>query len=244
VWSVESQEVIQSFDRGENKVRAIALSPDGRRLVTIGTDSEYIWQSTQGEETCHLWDTATGDLLEELRFKTSSTESAAMRVDSNIIVTGSASGDIHVMDLTGKPLHLLSGHKHSVNELIFTEDGKTMISASTDQTIRIWDTGTWTTRKTLTAHARSVTSLALSPDGKILASASGQRSYPIAASHSPRIRIWNIETGEQLGYLDGHDSRTSGLAFSPDGHRLVSAHTNTTLLIWDASAITPVGNPP
>jgi WD40 repeat protein len=52
-------------------------------------------------------------------------------------------------------------------------DGKTAISASGDNTLKIWDTETGTEVRTLTGHTSSVTAVAIAPDGKTAISASG-----------------------------------------------------------------------
>jgi len=75
-----------------------------------------------------------------------------------------------------------------------------------------------------------LTALAISPDGRVLASGSG--------FEDPSIRIWDATTGRLLVRLDGHTAWVCRLAFSKDGHRLISAASDQTLRIWDTSAWT------
>jgi WD40 repeat protein len=136
---------------------------------------------------------------------------------------------------SGKELAMLPGHRSSVDSLAFSSDGKLLASGSTDQTIRVWDAQKWNYLRVLKGHKRSVTSVAFAPNVHILASGSGKRSYPLSPENSRQIRIWDVHTGEQIGALTGHDTNTSSIAFAPNGQRIVSAHDNTTLLIWDVS---------
>ncbi len=75
-------------------------------------------------------------------------------------------------------------------------------------------------------HTGSVKTVAVSPDGKLAASGSG---WP---SGDKTIRIWDIETGEQLHSLD-HGANVLSLAFSPDGQRVVACGSSPQLTLWD-----------
>ena len=119
--------------------------------------------------------------------------------------------------------------------MAFSGDGTLLASGSIDQTIRIWDRKNWKCLRILKGHQRAVTSVAFSPNGRILASGSGTDSYPLYPKHSQTIRIWDVHSGEQIGSLSGHHTNAKAVAFAPDGQRLVTAHDNTTLLIWDVS---------
>src|SRR5947209_2001536 len=78
-------------------------------------------------------------------------------------------------------------HDGPVSSLLFTPDGKTLISGSGDGLIRLWDPATGTERRRLAGHKRGLLSLgpslALSRDGKTLASGGG-------ADHT--IRLWDV----------------------------------------------------
>ena len=75
----------------------------------------------------------------------------------------------------------------------------------------------------------SVNTIAFSPDGKILASAgrniSGEQIY-----HT--IKLWNVDTGEEMLTLTGHINAVTSLAFSADGKFLVSGGEDNLIKIW------------
>ena len=52
------------------------------------------------------------------------------------------------------------------------------------------------------------------------------RDRPLIQTAIPKRRY-------QIGEFSGHNTNPAAVAFSPDGKRLVSAHDNTTLLVWD-----------
>lgn len=50
------------------------------------------------------------------------------------------------------------------------------------------------------------------------------------------VRVWNVQTGQQLERLKGHKDSVYSVAFSPDGKTLVSGSLDRTLRLWDVSA--------
>ncbi|QNP29234.1 nSTAND1 domain-containing NTPase [Cylindrospermopsis curvispora] len=102
-------------------------------------------------------------------------------------------------------------------------DGKTLVSASLDKTIKIWDMATGREKHTLTGHQSSVNSVTISPDGKTL----------VSASYDNTIKIWDMATGREKHTLTGHQSSVNSVTISPDGKTLVSASLDNTIKIWD-----------
>ncbi|MCA2938734.1 MAG: WD40 repeat domain-containing protein, partial [Microcystis sp. M113S1] len=68
-----------------------------------------------------------------------------------------------------------------------------------------------------------VSSVNFSPDGKTLVSGSDDNT----------IKLWNVETGQEIRTLKGHDSPVSSVNFSPDGKTLVSGSADKTIKLWN-----------
>jgi WD40 repeat protein len=68
--------------------------------------------------------------------------------------------------------------------------------------------------------------VAFSPDGKRLASTWGST-----------VKVWDAQTGQETLTLKGHPAGFSGVAFSPDGHRLAAGSYDGTVRIWDATPL-------
>ena len=74
----------------------------------------------------------------------------------------------------------LSGHSKSVLSACFAKDSNTLLSGSTDGTIRVWDSQTGELYAQLEDHQGPVTCVRLAPNGEILASGSADKT----------IRLW------------------------------------------------------
>jgi len=119
----------------------------------------------------------------------------------------------------------LGGHTESVSACAVSPDGTWVVSASSDETLKIWDAATGTERTTLTGHTKSVKACAVSPDGTWIVSASDDRT----------LKIWDAATGTERTTLTGHTREVNACAVSPDGTWIVSASSDETLKIWDAA---------
>ncbi|KNZ77573.1 hypothetical protein J132_05107 [Termitomyces sp. J132] len=109
----------------------------------------------------------------------------------------------------------------------FSPDGKSIVSGSNDQSVRVWDASSGAQlQKELNGHTGSVTSVAFSPDGKSIVSGSDDQS----------VRVWDASSGAQLQELNGNTGSVTSVAFSPDGKSIVSGSDDKSVRVWDASS--------
>jgi dipeptidyl aminopeptidase/acylaminoacyl peptidase len=99
------------------------------------------------------------------------------------------------------------------------------VTASRDNTARLWDAETGTEIAVSNAHEGPVFSAAFSPDGKRV----------VTASADSTARLWDAETGTEITVLKGHEALVNSAAFSPDGKRVVTASEDSTARISDVS---------
>jgi WD40 repeat protein len=102
-------------------------------------------------------------------------------------------------------------------------DGQRAVSASWDQTLKVWDLSSGRELRTLSGHSGEVTAVAVSPDG--------QRA--LSASWDQTLKVWELSSGRELRTLSGHMSSVNAVAVTPDGQRAVSASNDQTLKVWD-----------
>lgn len=138
-------------------------------------------------------------------------------------------GSIPVIDLTFSPnlKTFLHGHTDFTNAVAFSPDGSTLVSASDDKTLIVWDLATnQPIGFPLAGHIDQIWSVDFSPDGKTLASSARDRL----------IILWNATTGQRIGLpLVGHTDIVADVAFSPNGKLLASAGHDRTIRLWDVA---------
>ncbi|MBR6629903.1 MAG: WD40 repeat domain-containing protein, partial [Bacteroidaceae bacterium] len=128
--------------------------------------------------------------------------------------------------------HLVRAMKHdnNVSSAAFSPDGKYVVTASWDNTAKIWDAQTGKQVGETIKHDKDVRSAAFSPDGNYIVTASEKTA-----------KIWDAQTGKQVGEPIKHDNYVNSAAFSPDGKYVVTASWDNTAKIWDAQTIKQVG---
>src|SRR5437879_4273405 len=112
-----------------------------------------------------------------------------------------------------KPDHakaVLKGHEKEVYAVAFSSDGKLLVSAGADKTIRVWNLATGKEQAVLRGHAGEQLGLAISPDNKILASCGGE-------DREPELKLWDLATGKERASLEGHRKEVSCVTFAADG---------------------------
>lgn len=117
----------------------------------------------------------------------------------------------------------IPGHTSFINALAIGPDGKTLVSGSADQTIKVWDLATGKELRTLTGHTSFINTLAIGPDGKTLVSGSADQT----------IKVWDLATGKELRTLKGHTGFINALDISHDGQILASGSADQTIKVWD-----------
>lgn len=117
----------------------------------------------------------------------------------------------------------LVGHGDRILACAVTHDGRRVVSASADRTLKIWDLDSGRPLATLVGHASEVNACAVTPDSRRVVSASTDRT----------LKLWDVETGRPLATLTGHTDGVSACAVTPDGRRVISASWDGTLKTWD-----------
>jgi WD40 repeat protein len=115
------------------------------------------------------------------------------------------------------------GHLSKVSSAVYSNDGKRILSASWDNSIREWDTATGQCLRTLRGHTNLVSSALYSSDDKKILSASWDNT----------IKEWDADTGESLNTLTGHKSYVASAVYRFDGKKILSASWDNTIKEWD-----------
>ena len=125
------------------------------------------------------------------------------------------------------PLQIFSGHSNWVMSVIFSPDGKYVLTGSLDKTARLWDAQTGTELRQF-IHPEIIQTATFSPDGK----------YMLTGGLDKAARLWDIQTGIEIrkfihpDYL-GSTVIMASVSFSPDGNHIFTGCLDNTIREWD-----------
>ncbi|GAA3445979.1 PD40 domain-containing protein [Planomonospora venezuelensis] len=119
----------------------------------------------------------------------------------------------------------LTGHAGAVSQVLFTPDGRTLVSVGRDRSVRLWDVRGGALLARLTGHDTWMKAAALSPDGRTLAT----------GGEDGVLVLWDVPGRARIAALPGHDRQIREIAFSPDGRTLATASDDHSVMVWDAA---------
>jgi len=228
-WDLDALEARGKLVTGPSAVVALAVTPDGRRLLTASADrSLTLWKSSA----------AKGPASVSLGQYRSFPWSAAFSPDGSSLAVAaggfSDQTDLYFYDPATKTEKYRVTFPGSVRSLAFAPKGDVLALGFPSQQLLLIDAATGRELTTLQEQPgdpppplrERVTEVAFSADGTLLA----------AASLENDIRIYNVERRELIKTLTGHTSRVLSIAFSPDQKSLISGSKDKTVIVWDLAS--------
>jgi serine/threonine-protein kinase len=254
---------VRRFEGDTDGVTSVALSADGRYILSAGFD-----------RIVRLWDVQTGEELKRLPGHPGTTWAVAFSPDGRYAVSGGQDHPrrqdwgIRLWDVKARrEIRQLTGHEEVISSLVFSKDSREVISGCWDRTIRAWDVEG---KKQSIVFNMSVPilSLALSPDqrhilvgsndgflrlidrdkGQELHKFQGPEGFVESVAFSPdggfalsggadqTIQLYDLKAGKEVRRLKGHTGKVDCVAFSPDGKRILSCGEDKTIRLWEAES--------
>jgi len=194
VWDAAEAKEVKRFQVA-GWLRAAALSKDGARAATCEFTPRYAGFPNANK----VWDAAAGsvtlDLAKEFKkgVRVTGMAAAAFSPDGTILALGEGgekdgNAKVHLLEPgSGKKLQELAGHQYGVTSLLFSADGKALVSAGRDTVVRLWSVPDGKMVQELGKGRGGqfkdwIHAVALSPDGRRLA----------AADMAGMIHVWSI----------------------------------------------------
>ncbi len=124
-------------------------------------------------------------------------------------------------------VRVLRGHSQAITRIIYSSDGKMLVSGSQDKTIKLWPLDGGRIRYTLPGYEGPVHDLSLRRDGQAVIAACGDKV----------LRWWDLSSRKmhRLGRMGAHSGPILTVAFSPDGEKVISAGVDKTVKLWQFS---------
>jgi hypothetical protein len=161
--------------------------------------------------------------------------SVSISPDGTLISSGGITGNIwniRTKENVTKLPKAWSEHASFVS-LTFSPDGSQLASGGPGRRIKLWDTGagkniaTFSERKSWNRLAGKdadlIRPVAFSPAGTLLAS----------AITDANLRLWDVETRQNIATLQGHEKAIYSVTFSPAGQLLASGGSDSSIKLWD-----------
>lgn len=176
-------------DSFERILTGVALSPDGRQIIAGTCNGTLkVWEAASGQQSRTL----------DLGLHTS----MALSPDGRWIVAARAGFIERWEAATGRPISIRKGHtrwfggRAWVKAMGWAPDSQWFVSASEDNTLKIWDAATGRELRTLEGHRIGVRAVAVAPDGQWIVSGQWQ-STPT----NKILKVWDAVTGRDLHTL-------------------------------------------
>lgn len=205
--------LLRALPGHESRVMDLAISADGRRLVSV--DRNGIGRTWSIDEGRLEWEHREARGLSR----------CAVSPDGSSVVLGSRSGEIAVFEgETGGELARWDAHGHDqiCLSLAFTPDGRLLAGIGLDGRLRTWDASAdWSSRLVVRMPGGTSGSLSIAPDGR-----------SVATGHNDgRVRFWDLAGGDQVGEADLGRIQLSSVSYAPDGKRLAAAIGSEVALV-------------
>jgi WD40 repeat protein len=236
---VEGGSRLRFYDARTGKVTnswGKGLSPDFRPgdsvelgLVTPDLEKVISMQVSAFEDPSRevlILGAKSGKELLKFQRRTGSTRAVCLSPNGQVLAIGDSEGPIQLYNIaTGKWVGQVEARGTDWGSLCFAPDGRSLASRDSQGSLQLLELATGKARLVLSGDGDR-DGFVYSPDGKVLASRKNKT-----------VELLDTFTGRKLRRLDGHTGRISRVAFPPVGNLLATASEDTTILLWDMSAL-------
>ena len=129
LWDADTGELLHTMHGHTNAIQQVVFHPDGEIIVSTGYD-----------QSVRLWDVRSGRQLTTWSTLGVLFGSITIHPAGEILAAGGHDHVIRLLTLdTGRILGELPGHQHGIHCLKFSPDGQRLVSASADETVKLWE---------------------------------------------------------------------------------------------------------
>jgi WD40 repeat protein len=225
VWSSGSAEELTSLYGHSGPVNVVGTDPGGRWFCSGGEDG-----------TVRLW--STRQAWSKVKSSEHAGRIVCLLMDPRGQLFYSASEDhtVKIWDRSCSLITTLRGHAEAITSLALTANNL-LVSASNDNTLKVWDAGTGNLLRTLgSTFDPSVVSGGMQArgghTGAVTCLASAGDNLVISGSKDSTVRLWNVDTGQELRKFSGARGVIENLLLTPGG-KLVAFGSAPQIATWD-----------
>lgn len=197
-------------------VNEAKLSPDGR-FIAVGRTGN----------NAKLIDFKTGKVIRTLSAHKSMVISLCFSKDGKYLATGGLDGKAIIWDVeTGAQLKIFefADQKEAVFSVDFSSDGKMLATGIWGGLVVIWDTKTGERLRAISPHDRTgCYQVRFTPNGV----------YFISAGLDKKLKMTEIDTGEEIRTFKGHTDLVNSINFNAAGDKFITSSWDGTIRVWD-----------
>jgi len=114
-------------------------------------------------------------------------------------------------------------HSDEVTSVYLSDDGKWLLSGSSDKTLKLWDVAMTKCIRTFEGHSSEISSVVLGEGGR----------RALSACYDKTLKLWNIDTGQCVQTFEGHTDCVTCVSVTGGGSHILSGSMDGTLKLWD-----------
>jgi WD40 repeat protein len=194
------------------------ISPIASGALLSSFDARYNGKIDRIEYDLSQYAGQTGDIILVVQAGQSSAYDWAVWTEAKLVF-GDKIGEKKGVDL----YKTLSGHNSRIYSADFSPNGKYVVTASGDNSAKIWEVATGAPVATLRGHPSHVFSARFSPNSRQVITAGGEIA-----------KLWNVPSGTEIRAFKGHSNNVHSAEFSPDGAVVVTGSEDGTVKLWNA----------
>jgi Tol biopolymer transport system component len=217
VWDPTTGKEVRKLGPESAWFGAAVFSPDGKHVATTEKDGTIKLFDIGGEKAARTIGRHPG--ADPLSY-----HPLSFAPDGKTLAAGGPKAVIFWDVENAKETLKIEVPGRSTGSIVFSPDGKRLVSAGEDGLARLWDVGTATEIRSV-KHPAPCTASGFSPDGKLVATCSSEGT----------LKLWESETGKITRTVNVAHTwlPTMSVSFTPDGKLIATGGNEGQLKIWD-----------
>ncbi|WP_372370901.1 protein kinase [Candidatus Uabimicrobium sp. HlEnr_7] len=252
IWDIATKKVITQFEGHNSGIKSVDYSPKGKYLATASSDKTIrIWDVERGkanwvlfghEDVVHevsyntsgnavataskdgtvkIWNIATGKANITLE-NMNNVRSLKYSKDSQML-TIAANNDIRLWDISSESMvDILTGHTSAVTDIVYSPNGKKLLSGSKDKTLRLWSIPSQPKIALRRGYNNQrINDIDYHPQGKFFATVANDY-----------IHIWDHKSSKPINVKKFRAGKMTNIEFSNSGQEIATASQNGKITLW------------
>ncbi|QGJ72029.1 Hypothetical protein PBC10988_37440 [Planctomycetales bacterium 10988] len=225
LWDIQPPSAEKSFPQFRPQVTKKANTQAVYRAV-YSASGEWI-ATAGGVNEVKIWPSNLSTPAKVIKTNSGKIDALSFSFDGSQVITGGRNNVLQIWDrVSGKLLKTLRGHAEPITDLqiISTEEGEKILSASRDRTARLWNPETYSEEVSHDTDHSEVLSVDFQKDEAIMATGGQDRA----------AKLWAMESGELLATLrQGHQGKVINTCVSPHQDYVATCGEDGTVRLWD-----------